>query len=213
MMTPSEVRKGTQMRADEFMTSPAITVTPQTAIVHAGRLLLERNVTALPVVDDVGSLVGIVSRSDLLRHRVLADPRAHFMPVPEDTSEPPHTVAEVMTSDVWTVRPAADEAEAARLMLRHRIKSIPVVDGQRVVGVISVTDILRTKVRGDAHIAHDVRERLLAYSGDEGSWDIAVADGVVTIGGSPPDGQRRVMLLLAETVPGVVRVRLETPAP
>ena len=98
-------------------------------------------------------------------------------------------------------------------MLRHRIKSIPVIDADRLVGIISVTDILRTKVRGDAHIAEDVRNRLLAYAGDDGHWDIAVNDGVVTITGSSSDETPRVLLLLAETVPGVVRVRLEESAP
>ena len=201
------------MRVNEFMTSTVITVTPQTTILDASRLLLDRNVTALPVVNDLGSVVGIVSRADLLRHRVVADPRAHLRPVPQDTSEPPHTVAEAMTTKVVAVRPSADEAEAAHLMLRHQIKSLPVMDGDRLVGILSITDILRVKVRGDAPIAQDVRDRLLAYAGDDGSWDLAVEDGVVTISTSLAEEKRRVLLLLAETVPGVVRVRLETPAP
>lgn len=201
------------MRVDEFLTSPAITVTPQTTILDAGLLLLDRNVTALPVVDERGSVVGIVSRADLLRHRVVADPRAHFVPVPQDTSEPPHTVAEVMATKVVAVRPSADEAEAAQLMLRHQIKSLPVMDGDRLIGIISITDILRAKVRGDAPIAQEVRNLLLAYAGDDGSWNLAVEDGVVTISTSLADEKRRVLLLLAETVPGVVRVRIETPAP
>ncbi|MGB8384510.1 MAG: CBS domain-containing protein [Dermatophilaceae bacterium] len=201
------------MRVAEFMTSPALTVTPPTSILKAARLVLERNVTALPVVTDEDAVVGIVSRSDLVRHRVLADPRAHLIPVREDTTEPPHAVGQVMTTKVVTVRPTADEAEAAHLMLRHRVKSLPVLDGDRLLGVISVTDILRVKAQGDAPIAAGVQQRLLACVGDEGLWDVAVEDGVVTISSPLPYEKQRVLLLLAETVPGVVRVREHSSGP
>lgn len=195
------------------MSSPAVTVTPRTSIVAAGRVLLEANLTALPVVDGRGRVVGMVSRSDLLRRRVVADPRAHLIPVPEDTSEPPQTVAEVMTSPVVTVLPSTDDAEAAHLMQHHRIKSIPVVQGVRLLGMVSITDILRAKVRDDASIAEDVREALLAYAGAHGSPHVRVEDGVVTIGGRLPERERNVMARVAQTVPGVVRVRMATFGP
>ncbi len=195
------------MRVHEFMTSPALTVTPQTPIREAGELLLERNVTALPVLGEQAMLVGIVSRSDLLRRRVLADPRAHLAPVANDPTEPPATVEEVMTTQVVTVRPTADEAEAAHLMLRHQIKSLPVVEADRLLGIVSVTDILRVKVRADSDIAQHVRHRLRAYTDDESCWDITVHDGVVSIHTSLPEERQRILRLLAETVPGVVRVK------
>ncbi len=195
------------MRVHEFMTTPALTVTPQTPIRQAGELLLERNVTALPVLTDNGTLVGIVSRSDLLRRRVLADPRAHLLPVPDDPTEPPATVGQVMTTEVVTVRPSADEAEAAHLMLHHQIKSLPVVEADHLLGIVSVTDILRAKVRADPDITQDVRHRLRAYLNDESCWDIAVHDGVVSIHTCLPEEHQRILRLLAETVPGVVRVR------
>lgn len=201
------------MQVVESMTSPALTVTPLTTILAAARLVLERNVTALPVVTDEGALVGIVSRSDLLRHRVLADPRAHLIPVRVDTTEPPHTVGQVMTTKLVTVRRCADDAEAAHLMLRHRVKSLPVVDGDRLLGVISVTDILRVKVGGDESIASGVRHRLAAYAGDDGCWDMAVEDGVVRISSSLADEKHRVLRALAQTVPGVVRVRTDAAGP
>ena len=70
------------MQAHAFMTRSVVTVHPDAQITTAARLLLGHDVTALPVVDRDGRLVGIVSRSDLIRGRVLADPRAHLRPAP-----------------------------------------------------------------------------------------------------------------------------------
>jgi CBS domain-containing protein len=199
------------MQAHELMTTMVLTVTPDTPISDAGRLLLERDVTALPVVDPDGRLVGIVSRSDLIGRRVVSDPRSHLIPVPADESEPPHAVGDVMTTTVVTLPSTADEAEAAKALLDHRVKSIPVVSDGRPVGVVSVTDVLRSKVRGDGDIARDVRFRLAEFQGAEDLWSVHVEDGIVTISGLAPPQHRRIALLLAETVPGVVRVRYDDP--
>lgn len=195
------------MQAREFMTTTVATVQPGTSISDAGRLLLERDVTALPVVDADGRLVGIVSRTDLVERRLMPDPRAHLIPVSVDDSEPPHSVGDVMTTDVVTLSPGSDEAEATKLMLEHRVKSIPVVSDGRPVGVVSVTDILRSKLRGDAEIDCDVRSRLEQFKAADEVWSVGVEDGEVTLSGSRVPDHRRVAVLLAETVPGVVRVR------
>jgi CBS domain-containing protein/nitroimidazol reductase NimA-like FMN-containing flavoprotein (pyridoxamine 5'-phosphate oxidase superfamily) len=195
------------MQAREFMTTTVATVQPGTPISDAGRMLLERDVTALPVVDADGGLVGIVSRSDLVRRRVLSDPRAHLIPVSGDDSEPPHSVRDVMTTDVVTLSPGSDEVEATKLMVEHRVKSIPVVSNGRPVGMVSVTDILRSRLRGDAEIEGDVRYRLEQFKAADEVWSVRVEDGEVMISGSALPEHRRVAVLLAETVPGVVRVR------
>src|SRR4051812_43152428 len=142
------------------MTRPVVTVPPGAQIDAAARLLLGHDVTALPVVDERGRLLGIVSRSDLVRGRVLADPRAHMRPVATDESPAPRTVAHEMTRDVVTLPPEADEAEFAQVMLGRRVNSIPVVDSDEVVGMVSVTDLLRIRTRSDGEIAVDVRSRL-----------------------------------------------------
>jgi CBS domain-containing protein len=195
------------MRIGELMSSPATTVDPGAPITEAGRLLLARGITAVCVVDAGGRLVGLVSRSDLLRHRLVRDPRAHLRPVAEDDTEPPHTVAEVMTKDVLALPPSADEADAAQLMLDNRIRSLPVVEDGRVVGIVSVTDLLRAAVRGDERIAADVRERLEETTGRPGAWQVQVVDGVVSVAGAASPEEAKTLHLLAETVPGVVRVR------
>src|SRR3954452_10095283 len=162
------------MQAREFMTSRVATVRPDNSISDAGRLLLERDVTALPVVDADGRLVGIVSRSDLVKRRVTSDPRAHLIPISVDDSEPPHCVADVMTTDLVTLSPGSDEAEATKLMLDHHVKSLPIVSDGRLVGMVSVTDILRSKLRGDAEIEGDVRSRLEQFKAADEAWSVCV---------------------------------------
>jgi CBS domain-containing protein len=196
------------MRVSEFMTSPAVTVTPETTISEASSLLLERGFSAVPVVDEQQRLVGILSEADLLRGRVGSDPRAHLRPPPTDRSEPPHTVGEVMTRKVLALPQTADEAEFANAMLDRKIKSIPVVGNDRVVGIVAVSDLLRARTRGDDQIARDVGDRLREYAGGRDIWSVSVDDGVVTISGRALEPQQRIALLLAETVPGAVRVRL-----
>ncbi|MGH8968329.1 MAG: CBS domain-containing protein [Actinomycetes bacterium] len=200
------------MRAPEFMSAPVVTVTPLTPITEAGALLLGHDITAAPVVDDDQRLVGIVSESDLLRGRVGPDPRTHALPTSIDESEPPHTVGEVMTHKVVALPYTADEADFAGAMLDHRVKSVPVVSGGRVVGIVSVSDLLRTRVRSDDDIATDVRARLREYAEGREPWTTTVADGVVTIAGPMAAPQRRVAVLLAQTVPGAVRVRTDAGA-
>src|SRR4051794_26923766 len=123
------------MRIGELMSSPAMTVWCWRPISEAGRLLLARGVTALCVVDRDGRLLGVVSRSDLLRHPLARDPRAHLRPAPADPTPPPVTVADVMTTDVLALPPTADEADAAELMLARGVRSIPVVEDGRLLGV------------------------------------------------------------------------------
>jgi CBS domain-containing protein len=195
------------MRVGELMTSPAVTVWPWVSIPDAGRLLLRRGVTALVVRDGEGRLVGIVSRSDLLRNRIPPDHRALPKPAAVPASEPPRTVADVMSTDVVSLPPTADAADAATLMLERRIRSVPVVEDGRVLGVVSVSDLLRASVRLDARIADAVRARLREHLGQHGVWAVQVDDGVVTILGAVAPEDRPVVHQLAEAVPGVVRVR------
>jgi CBS domain-containing protein len=190
----------------EAMTAPPVTVTPETPIVEAGSLMLDLVITALPVVDSSGRLVGMVSRSDLLRSRGIHDPRAHMRPVDPDTSTPPSTVGEVMSATPVTVPPSADEAEAVALMLEHGFKSIPVVSEGSLIGVVSVTDILRTQLRSDPSVAEEVRTRLLE-SEPRTEWSVTASAGVVTVLGTDDPAARAAAEAMAETVPGVLRVR------
>jgi CBS-domain-containing membrane protein len=194
------------MRVRDIMTSPVITVRPETGIKQAAGLLASHGFTALPVVDDEDRLVGIVTEADLVRDRIPPDPRAHIRPgYRPATGAVSATVGEVMTSPVVAMGPGTDVAELAAALLDARQRSMPIVDGSRVVGIVTRRDIVATVARDDATVANDVRHRLELYGGPN-RWRVAVHDGVVSIGDQFDDeADRHVATVLAEAVPGVVR--------
>jgi len=119
------------MTADDL-----VTVTGTTSTEQATELLLHHRFTALPVVDDGGRLVGIVSEADLIR-----DPLAG-RPGPR-----PRTVAATMTTDVLTLQPDAALSDLARALSEGGLRVVPIVDdGRRLLGVVSRGDLLRLPV-------------------------------------------------------------------
>lgn len=138
------------MTIKTWMKHPVITVKPQDSVRHAREVMEERRINQLPVVVD-GHLVGIVTDRDL---------RDAFPSVFE-AEEPRHhrgaepstiPVQDVMTANVLTLAPAASLADAARLMRRERIGAIPIVDGGRLVGILSRCDVLDAFVERSARV-------------------------------------------------------------
>jgi CBS domain-containing protein len=197
------------MRARDIMTSPVHTVWQNASVESAAQLVTAKAVTALPVVDLHGLLVGMVSEGDLLWHRVPAEP-ADASEVPEtDPDHRPGTVAEVMSAYPLTTTPTTDVSRVAEAMLEHDVRSVPVLEGRTLVGIISRRDILRTMVRGDNELAHDVQQRLDQYAGDQHRWIATVEGGVAVVAGPyRNDTERAVVTVLARTVPGVAAVRM-----
>jgi CBS domain-containing protein len=194
------------MRARDIMTSPVKTVRPETTIKDAAGLLATNGFTALPVVDDDNRLIGIVTEADLVRDRIPRDPRAHMLSGYEPATAPvTTTVAEVMTTPAIAMGAGTDVADLAAALLDARQRSMPIVDGSHVVGIVTRRDIVATVARDDATVADDVRHRLESYGG-QGRWRVDVHDGVVTIGDQFDDeSDRHVATVIAEAVPGVVR--------
>ena len=114
-------------------------------------------------------------------------------------------VGDVMTRDVQVVQPHSDLYDAARSMRASGIRSLPVVDGGRVVGVVSRSDLLEVLARSDEEVLHDLRSALAAELGSSVDVVVDVDAGVVTLRGGSGE-QRAVAALLAARVPGVVRV-------
>jgi CBS domain-containing protein len=194
------------MKARAVMTSPVITVRTGSTVREAAELMAENGITALPVLDDDGNLVGILSEADILVNRVAPDPRNHAL---RDTEhpDPAHLVEDAMTTTVVAMGPESDVADVANLMLEYDVRSVPIVASSRVVGILSRRDLVRALLRDDAAIAAEVRARLSAYSGLPDRWQVEVADGVVTIDGPvDSDTERRVITTLAGTVGGVTNV-------
>jgi CBS domain-containing protein len=118
-------------------------------------------------------------------------------------------VREVMTRAVYTIPEDADAAAAARLMLRHNLKSIPVVAGGLVVGMVARRDLLRLVARSDQDIHADLERRLKEEVAALQRLGIDVSDGVVTFRGPIGAPARELSKLLARAIPGVVEVRWE----
>jgi CBS domain-containing protein len=194
------------MRVRDVMSSPVVTVAPDTHLKEVADLLVRHEVSAVPVVED-GALVGIVSEADLVPLELAPDPRAHLAPVREPPPGVPRVVAEVMTREVVALPEGADAAEAGRLMLERRIKSIPVVQGRRVVGIVARRDLLKVLARGDEEIAGDLRTLLEEELGPPSPYRVTVREGVVELTGPPDPTVRRLATLLVRGVPGVVEVR------
>lgn len=194
------------MRVRDVMSRTVTTVRLGDLVRAAAALLIERGFTALPVVDADGDLVGIVTEADLVRDRMPHDAR---LPAPAPGTPPVGcSIGDVVTREVIVTTPAADVAEAARSMLDHGVRALPVVDGRRVVGIVTRRDLLRVVAREDALVAADVRHRLDAYAGP-GRFAVTARDGVVTIDGDCPDpADAHVITVLAGAVAGVTAVHV-----
>jgi CBS domain-containing protein len=194
------------------MSRPVITVRPDTSVKQVAALLVQQQISAVPVVDDAGRLVGIVSQADLVPRHGALQSRGEFEHVEQLLDFLPRTAADVMTRAVLTVPEDADVTQAARIMLDEHVKQVPVVRDGKVVGIISRRDLLRPLARSDA----EIRAEVAALLDDEllGLGKVAVAmlpGGVVHLSGLTEPWQRRLAEVLAASVPGVTAVVFAEP--
>lgn len=140
------------MQARDIMTTSVISVPLEGQIEDAVRLMLDHNISALPVVDAEGDLKGLVSEGDLMRRVRETDRprRSWWLEVLAGASDSAqdfvklksHRVEDVMTRDVVSVEEDTNVAEIARLLEKHRIKRVPVVRFDKVVGIVSRANLL-----------------------------------------------------------------------
>jgi CBS domain-containing protein len=200
------------MRAQDLMSHPVVTVGPQDTARDAAALLARHGFTALPVVNANGELVGIVTEADVMRGRILPDPRNNHDRPTEPPQTAPQTVGEVMTTDVVVMTIGSDLAEVARSMLDGPLRAIPIVEqtpaGQRLVGILTRRDLMRCIGREESLVAADIRHRLEIYGGP-GRWTVDVHGGHVTITDTHDDPtDLHVAHVLAAAVPGVASVQI-----
>lgn len=190
----------------EAMTSPVVTVTEDMSVRAALKLLDRHRVTSLPVVDDAGRVVGIVSEADLVRDAVLRDQRKRIIPQDVTDTPPPRRVGDVMTAHPVTVTGTDDLADAVELLTTTTVKSLPVLEEGHVVGVLSRRDVVHLLAREDERIEADVVELFRAEDVD---WLVDVDEGLVRISGPADEPERRLARALAGSVTGVVAVRVD----
>jgi CBS domain-containing protein len=214
------------MKAIDIMTSPVITVGPDTAVRHIARLLFENRISAVPVLEK-GKLVGIVSEADLLhRHEIGTDRSTRswwrqLLSADRSISDYVRSHAtrarDIMTREVASVTPDTPLAEIATLLEERRIKRVPVLQDGRLAGIVSRSNLVQAlAVKGRATDIGDsgdagIRARLSAELECQSWWptlsNVTVTDGVVVYSGLvDSEEQREPARIAAENVPGVHRV-------
>lgn len=188
----------------EVMTPDVVTVTPEMSLRVAARRLAEHSITAMPVVDGSGRLVGVLSEADVMREALVPDQRAHLIDVHVGEGPDVHRVREVMSPHPVTVHPEDDLMDAVRLMTDSAFKSLPVVEEGHVVGVVSRKDVIAQIARSDEKVEAEVDDLVRTWGPD---WTLEVVDGVVTFEGVDSEEDRRIARTLAATVSGVAGVR------
>ncbi|MEU1462814.1 CBS domain-containing protein [Streptomyces sp. NPDC005727] len=212
---------GTPTVVNDVMTRTVVALRTGAAFKEIVRAMQEWRVSALPVLDADGRVVGVVSEADLLPKEEYRegdpDRSAQVRHLADLRKADAVTAAELMTSPAVTVPPEAAIAHAARVMARRGVKRLPVVghDGT-LKGVVSRSDLLKVFLRTDEDIAEDVdREVVVRLFGTaQAPVRVEVRDGVVTLTGRVHDTVLvPLATLLARSVPGVVDVRCALTGP
>jgi CBS domain-containing protein len=213
------------MQVSEVMRKEVITVTPRAAIRDAVHLMLEHHISGVPVVDEAGRTVGILTEGDLLRRAELGTQQripqwrawitAAGTQAQNFVRSHARQVGEIMTTPVTFVGPQTPLAEVVALMESRRIKRIPVLESGRIVGIVTRADLLRALEAllptADAAPVADaqLRRRVLAslrsqpWLGHAASVDVIVKDGIVELVGLVTDPrQRDAIRVVAENTPG-----------
>lgn len=207
------------MKIADVMTRPVFTVRRDTPLKDVARLLIDHGVSGVPVVDEDGSVAGVVSEADFLvkeqgateiRHRRLA----RLIGETQETRHQMEVVGarnagEAMTTPAVTIEAGRPIREAAAVMTGQRVNRLPVTEHGRLVGIVTRADLVRAYVRSDdellATIRDDVLLRILWL--DPSGFKVSVVNGEATIAGQVE--RRSTAEIIEETVrmvPGIVAV-------
>jgi CBS domain-containing protein len=212
------------MRIREIMSEVVFTVSRDTPLKVVAERMLQYGISGMPVVDDTGRVVGVVSETDILfkerpapqRHAVL-DWLAHYGDDPPAAKLAARTAGDAMTTPAVTIAPGRLVADAAKLMLDLGIDRLPVVSGDELVGIVTRADLARAFTRDDQEIQREISEGGIVKH----FWivpdnvKVIVQDGNVKLEGELDDeAQAEALIRFAERTPGTVSIesRLTWPA-
>ena len=216
------------MKVRDVMSTQVVTVTADTPVADVANLMLSQHVSGIPVVDRDGRLRGIVSEGDLMRRaesgtdqrrrswwlRLVGDEAGEARDYVKTHGA---TAGDVMTREVSTVKPDADLGDVALLLEKRRIKRVPVLEGDVLVGLVSRADLLRgLATRGGLAAApagdREKREALVKHLAEQ-AWassamvNVTVDDGVVHLWGVyETEEQHEALLVAAKNVTGSAQV-------
>lgn len=216
------------MQARDIMVSPVITVRKNATVRDVAKILLEKRISAVPVVDNVGKLVGIVTESDLMRRAEAGTEHVyswwvHFLAgdatVAADYAKAHAAkVEDVMTSDVVTAAPETPLHEIATLLEERQIRRVPIIntDGN-LIGIVSRANLIQVVASAQPKLEmalpdFTIRQKLLTELKRQ-PWahthnlDVTVTNGIVDLWGyAQSDEERKAIRVAAEEIPGVVAI-------
>jgi len=215
------------MRAHQIMTRPVISVTPETTIVDAANTMLQKHVSGLPVVDAAGKLVGIISEGDFIRRSEIGTQRKRgrflkFILGPGQEAidfvrEHGRKIAEIMTPEPITIGEDTPLEEIVQLMEKNNVKRLPVTRGNKIVGIVSRSNLLQAvasvareipdPTADDDHIRNRVIDALAKNDWCPFGLSVIVRDGIVHLSGViTEERSRQAAIVAAENVTGVNKV-------
>ncbi len=220
----------TGLLARDLMTPDVVTVPPETPVMAMARLLADRGISAVPVVDAAGKVLGIVTEADLIRRLAGEEdrPSSWFGTLFADPASQAEryarthgvTARDLMTEKVVSVAPDTTAAHVAHMMEEQKIRRVVVVEGEKLKGIVSRADLLRALVAPphvEAELSDErIRRAVMAAMKKEPWTDtfytmVEVKDGVVTFHGfRRSDAVQKALRVLAENVPGVKSVQDDT---
>jgi CBS domain-containing protein len=202
----------------DVMTTCVVSMRKDASFREMAAALREHRVSAFPVVDGDGEVIGVVSEADLLTKEALGiDPEGMTGMITGLLRHKEHakargiTAGDLMSSPPVTVTPEDTVERAARLMYTRKVKRLPVVDaGAHLVGIVSRADVLAVFDRSDEEIRTEIRDQVIrdGLLIDPASFGVIVKDGVVTLAGRPESSDVGHELVgRIRHVPGVVAIR------
>ena len=215
------------MRAHQIMTRPVITVAPETTIVEAANTMLQKHVSGLPVVDAAGKLVGIISEGDFIRRSEIGTQRKRgrflkFILGPgkkatDFVHEHGRKVAQIMTKSPLTITEDTALEDIVELMEKNNIKRLPVMRGDKIIGIVSRANLLQAMASlareipdptaDDDHIRNRVIDALEKNDWCPFGLSVIVRDGIVHLSGViTEERSRQAAVVAAENITGVVKV-------
>jgi CBS domain-containing protein len=212
------------MKARDVMTSPVITVKPTTSVKEVARLFLEHRISAVPVVDNQGNVIGMVSEGDLVhRAEISTERRRPWWLVlmagdqglaAEYIKAHAKRVSDIMSRNVITAAPGTPLNEIAEMLEKYGIKRLPIVHDGQLVGIVSRANLVQAIATSGSKLDiplsdTTIREKLLKELNRQ-SWahtvllNPIVNDGVVDLWGfAESDTERKAIRVAAEATPGV----------
>ncbi len=217
------------MKAKDIMTSRVVTVNPDTTVIEIAKLLLERSISAVPVINETGTIVGIVSEGDLIHREEIGTAEKKqswwlrmFAGSPELAKDyvksHGHCAQDVMTRDVVSVGEDAELTEIAKILEMRHIKRVPVVRNGKLIGIVSRANFIQAiaaskKIRlvpvsaDDATIRAEVESALEREAWASSSTMVMVTDRTVKLWGwVSNDAERNASRIVVEGVAGVASV-------